>query len=152
MLSEPSAIVAQLLRDKGAAASPTAPPADWEAYAAFPQERPERCVVVRDTLGRNHGRAMFDGKVKRHWGIQILVRGAGGGGLTAKAEAFRKAVEIAETLAEDVVDEEVTIGGGVYNVHCFAAIDQPISVGFEAPTSKRWVYSLNCTAAIRRLS
>lgn len=141
MLHSPAAIIAKLLVAAGAGSDPPAGP--WPVFVANEPTNPSNCVTVYNTAGTSDGRSMLDGAVFTHPGIQVRVRSDDESGWL-KAEALRK------LLAEGVRQASVVVGDATYTVYCCARISNVIPLGKEAPTSKRSIFVVNCTVALRR--
>lgn len=134
-LYSPAYVLRQLLVDLGLASDP--PSSVWPAFATSEPPTPDNCITTYDTAGQIHGRIQVDGSYEEYFGVQIRVRGAVDG------EAYSKAGAIARALDTGVYDRHVTISPAIYLVHSISRSTAPISLGYDAPTSRRRLYTLN---------
>lgn len=145
MTHSPAHIIRQMLVDLGIGSDPDlATLGDWPCYDGAEPENPDDVITIYDTTGLQDGRAMFDGELLQHHGVQARIRGQDAPTAWAKADAVQTA------FAQTVYDERVTIGANSYFVLCLGKISQVLAVGRE-PNSRRSVFTINAVAAIRPL-
>lgn len=116
----------------------------WPVYSPTEPDRPDNCITVRTTVGRDNGRTAPDGENQGLFGIQIRVRSADEDAGFLKAEGIRSALE---TVHLNVV---VTIGAVSYRIWCFAGIKDVIPLG-KAPDSKRFLHTVNALISVRAI-
>jgi hypothetical protein len=104
-------------------------------------------ITVYDTDGKGDGRAMVDGTLFNHWGLQIRVRSS------EHRDGWVQANTIRNFLAEGVQQAVVVMpdDSSMYLIWCYANIGQVLPLGKQTPQSKRSIFTINCTAAIREL-
>lgn len=121
-------------------------PADddtWPAFESFEPDRPDNCITVYDTTGRDSGRSMVDGELMEHFGFMVRVRAYD------KPTGWTKVKAIHLWMQETVSwSSKVTIGAYRYRVPAIA-MGPILRVGNESPESKRFVHTINATSAIR---
>lgn len=147
----PTEVVRQLLIQRSQASDPDVSPlGDWPIYQTDEPDVPDNLLVVQATTGTNDGRDMVDGELNQHYGIQFKIRGTDDRVGGAKAYALR------DWLARSVYQASVTItdsnGTRNYVVWCFAKIGQVLELGTDAPSSKRWLYTINAVFPLQLLS
>lgn len=135
-------IVQQALRDLGFGTTPNAVP--WPVFCMKEPATPDNCVTTYNTQGTSDGRAMIDGELLDHLGIQIRVRGTDVPTVRAKLQAAR-------TLIAGVYHQTVHVGSSAYFLRNFASIGQILYLGDESPVSKRQIGTLNATLAVDEL-
>lgn len=140
----PAEVVAKLLIDLGLGVDPTLtnPPA-WSVYSTAEPDAPDRCITVRDTVGRTRPRVM-DGELQDTFGILVRVRSDRHGTGWVKADAIRA------NLAQSVTLREVTVSGSRYLVYALVGIGPVLPLGSEVPNSKRKVFTVNVEAVLRQ--
>lgn len=146
----PSEIVAWLIIELGLGTDPLSEPQGaWPTCSDNEPSAPDNVVTVYDTQGIDDGRTMYDGEVLRHWGFQVRVRS------TDKLTGWQKTDAIRDALERQVKDNTVNvpadIGTGVtqYHVHCIARIGQTLSIGTDAPNTKRHLHTLNALLSVQ---
>jgi hypothetical protein len=143
-LHSPADIIRQLLILKGTGADPDSANPVWPVYQSMEPSVPDNCITVYNTAPKSDGRSMIDGEDMHHYGMQIRVRGVDEPTAYVKAEAMHIA------MTEKSYADKVTVDTITYVVHCLAD-NTVLNVGKDAPNSKRHLYTINCTAAIRVL-
>lgn len=142
MIHSAAYILGQLLIDLSLATDPTDNDS-WPVFCGQLPDLPDACIAIYDTAPVNHGRCGIDNKVKEHFGIQIIIRGAIQSTAWTKTEAIREAID------ETVDRTNVTIDSTTYLVYAVSKRTGPLAVGSEENT-ERFIYTLNCTTAIRQ--
>lgn len=144
LANSPADIAQALLVSLGVVSNPTLNQA-WPAYVSMEPSTPDDCVTVKDTAGKDDGRTMVDGERQEHHGFQVRIRGS------THLEGFAKANAVQIALDQQVLGATVTIGAHTYVV--YAVSTSPVlSLGKEQGTSKRSLFTINCTAALRQIS
>lgn len=144
-LHSPSEILRRVLIGLGVAADPPAGP--WPIYRGNEPSNPDNCLTVYDTEGMSDGRSMIDGEAYEHPGFQLRIRAVGHGTGHAKASELRHA------LAERIGMLAVGVAGGsavTYLLHSANRLSGVISLGKDVPDSKRYLFTINGTLALRR--
>ena len=139
----PADILRYLLIDLGLGTLPSSAGV-WPVYATKEPDSPDSCITVYDTEGTRDGRTMANGEVQQHYGAQVRVRAP------THALGHAKANAVAEALDKQVWLDTVTIGSSVYMVYAVSRRSGPFSLGEESPTSKRVIFTLNVTIAVRQ--
>jgi hypothetical protein len=142
----PADVLRWALVQMGAGADPTELPlGGWPVYCAGEPDAPDHCLTVYDTTPQADGRAMPTGETFQHYGIQVRVRSS------THAEGWAKADLLRRTLDEDVYDEFVRVGAHAYLVKSVSGT-QLLTLGRNAPSTSRFVFTINCKVTIRPLS
>lgn len=142
----PADIVQKLLTEMGLGTDPDLSPIQaWPVYASNEPNEPDNCITVYDTQGHDSGRTNPDGEVLDHFGIMIRFRAV------THAVGALKAQNLKAVLAEQAYAQKITLDTARYLVPCFANIGQVLYNGLDNPNSKRSVFTLNMTSAIRVL-
>jgi len=139
----PSDVIQQLLIDLGQGTA-VADSGAWPVYASQTPDTPDSCITVVDTAGQKQGRMMVDGEVQEFPGVQVMVRCAN------PVTGWTKARAITVALDEGVTNTGVTIDGSVYVVYNVSRSSGPLSLGKDAPNSKRNLFSINATVTLRQ--
>lgn len=142
----PADILRRLIVEMGLGGDPDVLPLPaWPAYVAGEPNVPDACLTLYDTTPVRDGRTLPDGETLSHYGVQIRIRSVDHPAGWAKASTIRKALD------EDLDGAVLTIAGKMYVVYCVAAT-QILALGKDQPNSKRNLFTLNLTVALRRLS
>lgn len=146
MTHSAAVVLQQLLINLGVLADPSTTPtttaADWSCFSTNEPDRPENCVTIYDTLGRDFGRTMPDGEALNHPGISIRVRSADHDSGQAKAHTIR------EALSKTIYQNTVHIGSNDYVVWDVNSISQVLPIGKNVPHSKRSIFTINARMAV----
>lgn len=149
----PADVIANLLVQLGVASIPvTTSGASWGVYVSNEPTSPDRVITVYDTEGRKNGRTMTDGEIQEHHGVQIRIRS------DTYPIGYTKARAVVIKLDRDGVAQPesacttVTIGGVRYWIRNLSRTSDVISVGKEAPNSKRTLFTVNYLVSIRMLT
>ncbi len=149
LLHSPADIVRWLMVDAGQASDPTlATLDDWPAYVDVETDTPDAVITVTDTTGQSDGRDMVDGSLNQHYGFQVRIRSVG------KPDGFAKAQSLRRWMSEGAYRERLSVvpfGPATYTVHCFAKIGQVLSLGTDAPSSRRWLHTVNAMVTVSRV-
>ncbi len=143
-------IIAQLLIDLAFGTDPTID-GTWPIYVTEEPDNPDNVITVYDTVGTSDGRTQFDGEQQIHHGVQVRVRS------TTHHPGYDKANDIAvgldETILRDTVGVASVFGTGTaqYFVDSVSRKGDVISLGRESPNSKRTIFTINATVALREV-
>ena len=143
LIHSPEQIIQYLMRDLAVATLPSAN-GSWPVYCSTLPEDPDNALSVIGTAPVIQGRKQYNGEVQQHYGIQLTVRSI------THAIGSAKIVAIAETFSTSVLRDSVTIDSSIYTVQSISIKSGPIPLGDEVPQSKRQIFTLNITAAIRQ--
>jgi hypothetical protein len=116
----------------------------WPISVGAEGASPDNFLTVYNTTARNLGRVM-DGERQGLYGIQIRVRGVD------EPTAYAKAQAIAVGL-DGVAMRLVSLGGSEYVVWSVSRTTDPLALGYESPTSKRVLYTVNAVVSLRMSS
>lgn len=142
----PARILSVALIAETVVTAPTGDPAEdaaWPCHYAEEPDKPDDCVTIYDTVGKQFGGNMHDGSLFAEQGFQVRVRANG------HDRGWRKADELQQTLARGLYLENLTIESKTYVLYCVGDVSEVNVLGKEAPTSNRRLYTINGTLAIR---
>lgn len=125
--------------------NPSNPP-DWTIGVSYEPDNPDNIITVYDQVGVKDGRQMFGGQSWIHYGLQVRLRS------NDYPTGWKKIDSIATALDEAVDRNTVAISPNVYFVQAISRSSGPLPLGKDAPTTKRDLFTLNLTAAIRLVS
>lgn len=146
LTDSPASIVVELLVNGGQATEITNDPLlAWPAVVSVEPDSPDDVITVDDTTGQSDGRDMAGGVLNQHYGLQLRFRSVGA------VSGWTKAQDVRAWLSEHVSMVAVSVGSNNYIVHCLAKFGQVLKLGTDAPSSKRWLHTLNCFVSIRQL-
>jgi hypothetical protein len=118
----------------------------WPVYYAIEPSAPDNCQQVIDTDGQFDGRSMIDGDLWEHDGFQLLVRGR-----THKV-GWAQANLVRDTFAVNVYrNDVVTVDGNFYRVQAVTHISRILALGFDAPNTKRSLFTVNAMLAFTQI-
>jgi hypothetical protein len=144
----PADILRQLMVDLSLGTTPSDDDS-WPIYCSVQPDTPDNLITTYDTTGVHQGRVMTDGEVQERHGVQILIRSSRFTTGWTKSRAISVALDAA-------YDASVVMGVESYTVHAISRSSGPIALGKEVPvdggntpSSKREVFSLNCTVSVR---
>lgn len=145
----PAQIIRDLLVTLGLGTLPS-DSGSWPIYVSNIPDSPDSIITITDTVGTNDGRTHVDGQANEHPGIQIAVRDANHQDGWEKIRAIR--VSISETVQRNTVSitDNVGTGTSTYTVYAITKIGGIIALGKDIPTSKRNLFTLNATVALRQ--
>lgn len=135
-------IIRQLLIDLGLGSSASA----WPVYYSNEPDTPDNCITVYNKVGSVQGRTHDNGETQEHHGVQVRVRSI------THSVGYLKARRIAEAFDTQVRLEVVTVDTDEYLVHAITRNSDVFSIGFESPTSRRRLFTVNAVVSIRLLS
>lgn len=116
----------------------------WPIFVDNEPNLPDNCVTIYNTLGSDDGRAMVDGELFKHKGLQLRIR------CVDEPTGWEKISGIQIVIAESIRNYFLTIDGEPYRINAVTRIQDPIPLGTEQ-TSKRLLFTLNCTLSFRKL-
>jgi hypothetical protein len=123
---------------------PTA--SDWGIYVGQEPDNPDKVITCYNTAGLHQGRNMPGGEVRERHGIQVRVRAPN------HTDGWVKANAIATTLDTSVAYTVVTISSTTYIIYAISRGATVLDLGKRVPTTKRDIFTLNITAALRKTS
>ena len=143
----PSDIVRQLLVNLNLGVdSTTDTTSDWPIYESREPDLPDDCITIYNTADKLQGRTQNDGETQGQEGIQIRVRS------TDPVNGQLKARSILVAIDTQVLQSVVNLEGRSYRIPALNRTTGVLSLFKEVPTTKRNLYTINATAAIRQLS
>lgn len=145
----PAQIIRDLLVDLGLGVLPSAG-GNWPLFVTSIPDSPDSIITITDTLGTSDGRIQPTGEAAEHPGFQVAVRDSNHQDGWEKANAIR--VALSETVASNSVSITDNVGTGTseYVVFAVTKIGGIIVLGKELPTSKRHLFTINATVALRQ--
>lgn len=151
LLHSPASIFQELLILLDLAERPletSATDPDWTAYASDLPDTPEKVIVVYDTTAKGFGRDMSgNGYRTEHYGLQLLIRAS------THPTSFQRVQQLAIALDEVVLNNVVAMTNPTAVYYVKDAVRSPVNnLGKDKPKSKRNLWTINLTTAIRRLS
>lgn len=139
----PAVILARLLIGQGLGTAPDGTDTSWQVFETSEPDRPDECLTVFDTAGRDHGRTSPDGLRHEHEGVQVRVRSRTHDAGWAKAQAV--------ALALDAVNHAVaSVGASSYTVVAAVRTAPVLSLGAD-PASRRRLFTVNALLALTAL-
>ncbi len=140
----PARVIAHYLVNRGVCtlAQPGVAADTWPVSWSGEADKPNNVVTVYNTAGVKHGRLMPSGKVQKHFGIQVRVRG------TTEEVAQAKLSTIMTLFDEQTVRWVVLLAGKEYLIHSINAVGEPMPLG-KPGGSKRNVFTMNYLTSIR---
>lgn len=141
LLHSPADIIRNLLRNNGHGTMPEEREA-WPLNITVEPDKPDNCITLYDTQGRDFGFTAPDKERQVMEGIQIKVRA------TEHKAGFVKANAIA--IAIDRISEAVlTIESTQYIVHRIRRTSDVLVLGLEMPQSVRSLFTINAVVSLR---
>jgi hypothetical protein len=119
---------------------------DWPIGAGSEADSPDNYLTVKETVGIMEGRDMTSGDMNGHYGVQIRIRAEDRPTARSKADA------IVNCLNRQVNRTSVTVGTNNYLVEAITLAGNPIALGTEIATSKRYLYVINALVAAQQLT
>lgn len=145
-LHSPAQVLRQLLIDFGFGFDGTTLPAPaWSCYASSEPDVPDNCITVYDTAGQTFGREQNLGDTLEHYGLQFRVRSS------VYDVGFVKTRALSKMLDESVRLNTVNVDDATYLVYSVNRTGPILPLGKDTPASKRNVFTVNATAAMRRV-
>lgn len=142
ILESPARIVRQLLVDLGQCISPAArSTADWQASVNVEPVAPDNVVTVYNTGAVEDSGIYFDGTRVEHPTLQVRLR-------SAKDDVgYPKARTICVAL-DSVYRRVVTVNTVDFLVQRIKRTTDVLYIGYDEPTSKRFVYTFNMSFTV----
>lgn len=140
----PADVLRYWLVAEGYGSSP--PSLDWPVFATSEPTAPDNCITTYDTGGEDQGRFYADGSRAELYGVQVRVRGKD------HNTAFRKAKAIARALDTAVYDDYVAADSTRYLITSAKRTSNVLPIGYDAPTGKRNVCTINVLLRCERVS
>lgn len=144
LLHSPAEILREVLVGLDVGGLPTA--VRWPLFVGNEPSDPDDCLTLYDVQGTDDGRSMLDGELYVHSGFQLRLRSRD------YPTGFAKASDSRRTLAESILRIIVAGSGLTYLLHAITRLSDVISLGKEVPSSKRYLFVINGTLALRRLN
>lgn len=141
-LHSPAEVIRQLLVDQGLG---TNPGGIWPVFDSALPDLPDNCIAVKDRPGTEDGRSMITGELFVHYGFMVFIRSKDHPLGWVKASALRTA------LAEGTYQEPVTVDDTHYLVHCISRIGAVLPLGYETPTSRRNLFTINAAVSLKQI-
>ena len=147
LLHSQAEIVRQLMIDLALGTSASA----WPVYFSNEPATPDDCLTVYNKVGVQHGRTHDDGVTQEHHGIQVRVRAM------LHVDGYIKAKAVVDAFDQSVNNTLVTITDNTsritdYIIHAITRQNDVFSLGYESPTSRRRLFTVNAVVSIRLLS
>ena len=147
LANSPADAVRYLLIALGLGTLPTnVPQGAWPINANQEPNDPDNVVTLYDTTGNKHARCMIDGEITEDPGIQIRVRGTDDPTAQVQSQLIKQAID------EQVAGYNVQINGHNFTIYAINRVSNPTQLGYESPTSRRRLYTINATVTIRQTS
>lgn len=136
----PAQIIRELILDLslGTSGSP------WRVYYATLPDNPDKAIGILGSGGQHQGRDMVSGKVYERYGFQVTVRGD-------YLSAHNKANDIAVDFDQSVSHTIVEMDSRRYRILSISRTGSINPIGRDE-TSRRHLFTINATAAIRQIS
>ncbi len=138
----PARIVRQLLVDIGQCILPKAASNDyWQASVNVEPVAPDNVVTIYNTGAVEDSGVNFDGTRVEHPTLQVRLRS------TKDDVGYPKMREICVAL-DSVYRQVVTVNAVDFLVQRIKRTTDVIALGYDEPTSKRWVYTFNLSFTV----
>lgn len=144
MTHSPARVLSKLLVDLTVGTDPTAN-TDWPVYTDGEPPSPDNTITTFNKEGGQTIRFMPTGTFDGPMGVQVRIRGKDNPTGWAKADALA-------TALSQVYRESVTVESSTYLVHCLSQMGSVLSLGKEAPTSKRNLFTVNMVMSVQQCS
>lgn len=115
----------------------------WPVYATSEPSDPDAVLTIYNTAGRDDGRTMIDGERQERHGFQVRVRSG------TEAMGYSKARTVALAL-DGLWRQGLLIEGVFYRIQSVTRTTDVLSLGREAPTSQRRLFTVNGLVALRQ--
>lgn len=139
----PAAIIAAYLTGVGIMTVPSGA-GDWPLYIGFLPDTPDNVASAYNTTPIKDGRAMGDGSVKQHYGVEILLRAGD------EETGWSKCNAIAGQL-DTLRNFDIAGSNGTYRLHNVSRAGGINSLGLESGTVRRNMFSVNFLVSITSL-
>jgi hypothetical protein len=117
----------------------------WSVFCDNEPDRPDNCITVYNTVGRNNGRTHVDGEVQESHGIMVRVRSQD------PKTGFAKVRLIAVTLDQLIHQYIVTVDSDSYCVKSVNRTSDITALGKDSPTpTRRGVHTFNALVVVRQ--
>lgn len=141
LLHSPADIIRHLLKNNDHGTMPTENE-EWPLNISMEPDKPDNCITLYDTQGRDFGFTAPDRERQVMEGIQIKVRAID------HPTGWVKAIALA--IAIDQVSETVlTIDATQYIVHRIRRTSDVLVLGQEKPNSVRQLFTINAVVSLR---
>lgn len=151
MTNSPADVVRFALIALGGGSLPSSA-SDWPIGWAQEDDTPDNFITVYDTSGIVEGRIQNDGEVPEHPGIQIRVRSYD------PTAAWLKINSLAELLDKSINNtivhcmDPIGTGSSSYLLNAATRKGTVLSLGRDAPNTKRALFTVNYTVTLRQLN
>ena len=135
-------IVRNLIIDLSLGTLPSSSAA-WPVFAEREPDKPDNCITVYGSQGRDQGRMMIDGEREIQHGVQISVRSQN------TTTGHQKALTIATTLDDSVKQTSVTFSAKTYLVHSVNRTSDVLYAGKD-PDTKRNLFTINAVVPLEQ--
>jgi len=142
--NSPAEILRALLIDLGVGCLPS-DELEWPigVYEEIPT--PDNTITIYDTSGNLDGRIQSNGVYHEQYGIMVRVRG------TKSPVGNLKARQISEVFDKSIRNNTVSIESNQYLVTTVNRKGGVMSLGWESPTSRRSLFTLNALMNVQQL-
>ena len=131
-------VIRQVLEDLAVSVAPgSASSTDWASFYSMAPDFQDRIISSFDTAGITQGRTHVDGQTQEFHGVQVMIRAAD------YETGYNKAQAVAVSLDTEIQLTNVTISSTVYIVYSFNRVGTVISLGREAPNTRRSIFTIN---------
>jgi hypothetical protein len=138
----PADVLAHLLTLLGQTTAPGLSQA-WPVYVSSEPGFPDDAVTTYDTTPILDGRNQGSGETVEHYGVQVRLRSTVHTAGWVKSRAIKQALD-------GVYYATVAIGSQTYVVYGVNTLGI-MALGKDSPTSKRNLFTINCTVALRKV-
>lgn len=119
---------------------------EWPIFCPSEPAAPDNCITCKDTTGIDLGRIQYSGEREQRPGVQIRVRGR------THNVAWVKAKELSDALNTELYNSTVSIDGVVYLLETAKRTSNVLPIGYESPTTRRNVCTVNTLLCLRRVN
>ncbi len=134
----PADVIRQILEDLAVAVAPgSASSTDWASFYSMEPDFQDRIITCHDTTGISQGRTHVDGQLQEFHGVQVMVRAED------YEVAYNKAQSVAVNLDTNIQLTNALISSTLYTVYSFNRTSPVISLGREAPNTRRSIFTIN---------
>lgn len=138
----PAAVIANYITGLALMTVPSAG-GNWPLYISNMPDSPDNIGAIYNTTPTKDGRSMEGGGVMQHYGVQIGIR------CTTEETGWDKCNVIAGQLAA-IHNNETILNGDTYTIHNVTIIGGINSLGQEAGTKRRRIFTMNFLADISK--
>lgn len=140
----PAEIVQALLALLGVGVVPPTA-GQWPIYSPTEPDSPDNVMTIGNTAGRDDGSNHVTGEHTIHHGVQIRVRSS------TSSVGFVQANAVLVALNKYSSNVQVVIDSATYLVQKVSTVGDVIPLGKEAPTSQRFLFTLNALVSVRMI-